>query len=191
MAKAKKVLVSKAKKATPAKAKRRPVKKAAASTIPGSNLDLAPETPDKGGNPSIDATGKSPEGAPAGQASPLMGPDLAGALSTLEAAGGTQGSEPKNDGAAPPSPAFTMPASILTGPWFMIFDYVANRYGEKWRLTELEADALAKATGPVLDKYMPAVASEHGEIIALGIVLAMTIGAKAVKPALPPKESAA
>jgi len=51
----------------------------------------------------------------------------------------------------------------------MLFEVVAGRAGEKWRLDAKESGALGEALDPVLAKYMPS-ADQAGEEVQLAIV---------------------
>jgi len=62
----------------------------------------------------------------------------------------------------------------------MIFDVIAGRSGEKWKLDAKESGALGDALDPVLAKYMPDANSAGEEvqlcIVALAVFLPRMVG---------------
>jgi len=57
----------------------------------------------------------------------------------------------------------------------MIFDYLASRFGEHWRLSQPELKAYGQALEAVARRYLPEASATHPELVGLGIVAVTTM----------------
>jgi len=87
---------------------------------------------------------------------------------------------PRSDAEAPQggAPAGASLTGALIPIWRVVDAVVTRAAGEAYALTPQEIRELADATGPVMDRYLPAFICNHGEFVALTLAVVGVYSAK-------------
>lgn len=63
----------------------------------------------------------------------------------------------------------------------VIYDYLSLRFGDHWKLTEVEVKMYGESISRVANRYLGEIAGEHPEIVGLVIVVVSTSLPRAIK----------